>query len=46
MSKKAPSGWMAAVIGGGIVLHQIHQAIEGYEWLAQFCWCRFRRRAT
>ncbi|MDQ1712243.1 MAG: hypothetical protein QOE45_1693 [Frankiaceae bacterium] len=35
-------GYLAALIGFGLALHQVHDAVNGFAWLADACWCRFR----
>jgi hypothetical protein len=42
MAKKQ-GGMLATVVGVGAGLHAIHEAVDGYQWLARFCWCRLRR---
>jgi hypothetical protein len=38
-----PRGWLATVLVVGALLHRAHDAIDGYEWLADVCWCRLGR---
>jgi hypothetical protein len=46
MAKKNGSGggWIATLVGAGVALHTLHEAVDGFEWAASLCPCRLRRR--
>lgn len=38
---------IAGLIGLGVLLHRLHEAVDGYEWLAEMCvWCRLREHGA
>jgi hypothetical protein len=43
MAKTSPSvaGLVAGAVTLGVGLHTLHEAVDGYEWAARYCLCRF-----
>jgi hypothetical protein len=40
-------GVIVGLLGFGVLLHQVHEAVDGYEWLAELCvWCRMREQGS
>jgi hypothetical protein len=36
-------GLFGGALALGILLHQLHEAVDGFEWAISVCpWCRFR----
>ena len=41
MAKTSGVGPVTALIAVGVALHRLHEAVDGYEWLGEWCaWCR------